>query len=315
MTATEQIFYPALGKSLEDVQKTLNGSILVVPTVSVANVPQLAIDLLIHSLGLTLVGRLSDKYLYPFAGPRDAPSLPTPTTPISSGISTAIEVYNSPKLNLTVIQLRAPPLPNCRRAFVRSTLAPFVSQFKFSETIVAGSSNAALSEAVPPPRFKLFHKKSGPSADLAGVDSLSSRLAGLSIGKDLAGEMASEAPLSPVELPESGFTLDALVEIAALQGPSISGQSTSTGKPTLAKVCAAVIYVYEGDNFYDAHEFADRLAAVCGLDVSAVKSALPQPPKKRHATGEEPPKWVEPLSWQGVYGKEIPIGLEEGLYS
>lgn len=125
--------------------------------------------------------------------------------------------------------------------------------------------------------------------------------------------MASEAPLSPVELPESGFTLDALVEIAALQGPSISGQSTSTGKPTLAKVCAAVIYVYEGDNFYDAHEFADRLAAVCGLDVSAVKSALPQPPKKRHATGEEPPNGSShypgkvsterksPLGWKKVF--------------
>lgn len=79
-------FMPVPGIAAEDISKDLNNSILVIPAVSAGNVPQLTSDLLIYSLGLKLVGRLSDQYLYPFAGPRDAPE-----GVATSGISTPVE--------------------------------------------------------------------------------------------------------------------------------------------------------------------------------------------------------------------------------
>lgn len=313
-TTNNQVFFPAGGKSLAQVHAQIKSSILLVPAVSVANVPQLAVDLLIHSLGLQLVGRLCDEFVYPFAGPRDVPSIPLSTnnSPESTGISTAIEVYNSPELNLTVIQLRSPTLPNCRRIFTQKTLAPFIDQFQFSETVVAGSSNAALSEVVPAPRFKLFHQTSGDAPAL--VDSLSERLSSLSIDNELGNSIVSDVPKSVSELPESGFTLEALAEISSLSIiPKDKSATTGSNSELLAKVCAAVLFVYEGDNFFDAHEFADRLGSILGLNVAQIKAQLPHPKDKKRVAAE--PKWIEPLSWQGVYGKEIPIGLEEGLYS
>lgn len=98
-------FIPVSGISASEIVKLLHDSILTVPTVSAGNVPQLTTDLLIYSLGLKLVGRLSEQYLYPFAGPRDAPEGVS-----TSGISTPVEgmyIYlmsNSLLLILTLFQ-------------------------------------------------------------------------------------------------------------------------------------------------------------------------------------------------------------------
>lgn len=176
---------------------------------------------------------------------------------------------------ITVVQVRSPTLPGFRRKFVKETLIPFITQFNFSETIALASSNAALRESVQSPRFILMHPPRG---------SLSERLSKMSLDTPLA-----EAPPSLSQLPESGIVLDLLQEISALP---------------VGKVCAPVLFVYEGDNFGDAHEFADRAASLLGLDSEAVKAKLP-------IKGQ----WLQPVSWQWVYGKSIPIGLEEGLYS
>jgi proteasome chaperone 2 len=44
---------------------------LIIPSVSCGNIPQLTVDLLIHSLDFSLVSRLDDSYLHPFASPVD----------------------------------------------------------------------------------------------------------------------------------------------------------------------------------------------------------------------------------------------------
>lgn len=176
---------------------------------------------------------------------------------------------------MTIVQVRSPTLPGFRRKFVSDTLIPFIKQFEFSETIALGSSNAALRESMQAPRFQLLHPPQ---------TTLSERLSKLSLDTPL-----SAAPLNLSHLPESGITLDLLEEISLLP---------------VGKVCAPVLFVYEGDNFGDAHEFADKVATVLGLDVKSSKANLP-------TKGQ----WTQPVSWQWVYGKSVPVGLEEGLYS
>lgn len=289
-------FYKVPDLSDQEVAALLNDSILIIPAVSAGNVPQLAADLLLHSLGLRLVGRLSDLYTYPFAGPRDS----SVNAPEASrvGISTTIEVFSGS--GLTIVQVRSPPLPGQRRRFVTETLLPFVSSFRFAETLAIASSNAALRESLHGSRYQLLTPRvistasSGAAGDGSGNDSsdldaaaaaLSSRLAKLSLALDTP---LAQAPASLEGLPESGIALDLLTAVASEGG----------------KICTPLIYVYEGDNFGDAHEFADHVAAVAGLDVAATKATLP-----------EPGRWTQPVSWQWVYGKSVPIGIEEGLYS
>lgn len=79
-------FSPVPELTVADIESTLKDSILIVPAVSAGNVPQLTADLLIYTLGLKLVGRLDDTYVYPFIGPRDGPEGSD-----LSGISTALE--------------------------------------------------------------------------------------------------------------------------------------------------------------------------------------------------------------------------------
>lgn len=63
-----------------------SGTILVIPVVSIANVPQLAVDLLIHSAGLARKTMLDHSLLYPFAGSREDVG-----APCSGGIATALD--------------------------------------------------------------------------------------------------------------------------------------------------------------------------------------------------------------------------------
>lgn len=57
---------------------------------------------------------------------------------------------------------------------------------------------------------------------------------------------------------------------------------------------ALVLFTYEGDNIGNAREMATLLAETLGLPAKSL---------------------VAPISWQRVYGKDIPIGVEQGLYT
>jgi hypothetical protein len=65
MTLEDRIFYPSPPGSPVPEFK---GSTLVLPSISIGNVPQLAVDLLVTTLTVPLVGYLTSPYLVPCAG-------------------------------------------------------------------------------------------------------------------------------------------------------------------------------------------------------------------------------------------------------
>ncbi|KAG8781359.1 hypothetical protein FRC16_002882 [Serendipita sp. 398] len=75
--------------------------ILILPSISKGNVPQLACDLLIASLNLHHVGYLDSKHLVPVVGGRERGE---------RGVSTPIEVFSSRELPITVVLQRSPVL-------------------------------------------------------------------------------------------------------------------------------------------------------------------------------------------------------------
>ena len=242
----------------------LTNSTLVIPAVSAGNIPQLTVDLLIHTYKAKFIGRLDDKYLYPFAGPRDEYE----NEQSGTRISTPLEIYyvETQDQRLTILQMRSPTLPGLKLRFVQETLIPFINQNEFSQIIMIGSSNAGLmmkqngSQSQKFSRIQLYS------------DSVENQLAGL--------KLASENNIRPIPdtLAESGIVKDVLKQC----------------KSPTCLCCGIVMFAYEGDNFSDAEELCDYVIGILTIE--------------KH-------EWIRPKSWKRVYGREVPVGLEQGLYS
>jgi len=68
MPLNDKLFYPSPPTSS---LPSFKSSTLILPSVSIGNVPQLAIDLIITTLKIPLVGYLTSPYLVPCAGTRE----------------------------------------------------------------------------------------------------------------------------------------------------------------------------------------------------------------------------------------------------
>lgn len=88
----------------------LKGSILVVPIVSTGNVSQLAIDLMVCTLGLERVGIVDCDYVVPVVGGREGGE---------GGITTPLELYGKAGLNVVFLQQRSPVMKTFKGDFVK----------------------------------------------------------------------------------------------------------------------------------------------------------------------------------------------------
>ncbi|CAG0897642.1 unnamed protein product [Darwinula stevensoni] len=93
------------------------GFTLVMPSVSVGNVGQLSMDLIIGSVVGEKVGCLYHEAILPFAGPHPFQLHSTPT------LSTSCEVYKDTGRKLLLLQIRSPILQHKRKEFVESLIS------------------------------------------------------------------------------------------------------------------------------------------------------------------------------------------------
>ncbi|KAK9333008.1 proteasome assembly chaperone 2 [Lipomyces starkeyi] len=255
-------------------------TILILPAVSSANVPQLAVDLLVHSFRIPFYALLDHGgLLYPFAGPREDPASLENDSAIrlpKSGIASSLEVYHNS--TVTCLIQRAPTLPASRSLFISKVLLPFIQQNKFSRILLLSSTDA--SRRSDPGGQKVIkislYDRSFQGISTPTILDLSRKIATLSV--DEASQPEYEEYALPSRLPGSGITLPFLKAAINHNLPALS----------------IILYAYEGDNFADAYYMAEL-----ALDALAIAS---------------PPAWTPPPSWEGVYGRKQRVGLEHGLY-
>ncbi|KAJ2841726.1 hypothetical protein IWW36_006160, partial [Coemansia brasiliensis] len=114
------------------------GSTLILPCVSIGNVPQLAVDLLINTLEATRIGIIHTSTLLPISSstsgfdhlPKEQRSVP-------------VEVYQTSDSKWTILQQRSPPLPKHQKKWARE-LVEFIKQGEFAKVVLLTSSDAAL---------------------------------------------------------------------------------------------------------------------------------------------------------------------------
>ncbi|XP_012691549.2 proteasome assembly chaperone 2 [Clupea harengus] len=110
---------------------------LLMPAVSVGNVGQLAVDLIISTLQLPKVGHFHTDSLIPMVG-----NNPYATSAENANdLSTNAEVYCSKDLKLAVLQIRTPIIQTRIRQF-RKNIVSWIKSSGFSKTVILSSSHA-----------------------------------------------------------------------------------------------------------------------------------------------------------------------------
>ena len=257
MMSGDEFFLPLPG-----LQIHWTGFTLVVPSVSVANVPQLAVDLLINALLLRneaqLVGRIRTPCFKPITGPNSYDIF-------SLHPSSSCEVYLSHVNKLVVLQIRTPPYPETS-ALVAQTLSDWIQGQKFGRTVVLSSS---FSQCLPDPDLEISGRtiKFMVTAVAAAVESeLEKTGTRRLIRPDAANSPTESVPTQSLRLPGSGFGLRLFREL----------EDRGRDAVLLVSFCS------EGDNRPEAESLIELLG-----------SAL---------LGIECKRWEAPVSWIEMFG-------------
>lgn len=209
----------------------ITGSTLIIPSISIGNIPQLSIDLLIHTLNFIKIGTLDDVYLYPFASPIDY------SKSSKKGISHSIEIFYNEELNLTLIQQRSPILPSYITSYVSEIIIPFIKFFTFKKIVILDSLDAGLFEHVNAGDIEIYNSESLLSKSLESL------------------KLNNEKLLDEQIDQHSNYVKYLLQELNLPRN-----ESSKNNELNDIDVNVLVSFVYEGDNFYDGEKLAFKLS-------------------------------------------------------
>ncbi|GAB2224837.1 hypothetical protein Drorol1_Dr00005614 [Drosera rotundifolia] len=267
-------------------------STLVLPALSIGNVAQLALDLLISSTGADRVGYLDDPHVLPCVGNDAYGPLPQGT------LALPLEVYDLVSSNLTFIQQRSPVVKGKMIQFAEN-LADFAVATGKTHVIVLSSLDFGRWKRVDMSSGLQIHYLSSSNANGMDVKCESigwkklqeynpaqrrwKYLSNIVEGNDLKEEVS----LFDDDLEEEDEDYYASLPFAALY---------SCFKSRGLKVTCLLCYCSEGDNMPDSFGLAE---AACKL--------LRLTPTSFHGNGDS--RWAIPLSWKSVYGPPPDMSL------
>lgn len=218
---------------------TVEGSLLILPSISVANVPQLSADLLLHTLSFVKVATLDDEYLHSFVAPVDY--VEDANARIPKGISYGLELHYCKARNLTLVQQRSPIIAGFHEDHVDKVVLPLLEQGGFLNVVLFHLLDAGLVENVPPGTLQVYTNE----------DQLSQSLDSLKI----SGPGYEPLTRSPeIDTPYMKYLMGKL--------------------DSIVKYTVLVAYAYEGDNFYDSLNMASKVAALLDLQIENWKTPV-----------------------------------------
>ncbi|KAF9537670.1 Proteasome assembly chaperone 2 [Mortierella hygrophila] len=297
--------------------RRFKGTTLILPSVSIGNVPQLTTDLLLSTLKLDRVGCIEDENVVPVLGPADRPqSESTSATASGTGagtgvvpgglLSLAVEVFQSKDGKWTLIQQRSPTVSH-RSHHYADNLVRFIQDSEFDQVVLLASADGA--------RRIDIQLRSGnpvryiPSPQLPGT--VLETLRGLGL-EELENIPATDREVERAR--ELHVQLAEQVQDIQLDEPSTTLSTTTSTQRTLEKVpripnggfarrlhslcqesgiaiLTVVAFAMEGDNAPDAIFLANVLNAI-------LRVHSPTEQQVRDGEGE----WKVPKSWDSLYG-------------
>ncbi|KAH9992664.1 PAC2 family-domain-containing protein [Russula vinacea] len=225
------------------VPLNLHGKTLIVPVVSTANIAQLAVDLLIASLSLRVIGVFDSRNLVPVVGGREDEA---------EGISTPLELFGSDECDIVIIQQRSPVLVPRKQEFI-DALLHFLQESRLSATLFLSGvdmSNRTDAQMITPTYF--IRPPNSPSWDNSPLSSI------------------SQLPIPEYSSPVTQYPRASQDEgpIPFIPGGGLTRRILSNIPESWRIPTAALLqFVLEGDNSSDASLMAAVVAKVLSLEV------------------------------------------------
>ncbi|XP_047967770.1 proteasome assembly chaperone 2 [Salvia hispanica] len=268
---------------LEDgKQLSPKSSTLILPALSIGNVGQLAVDLLISSLKAEKVACLDDPNVLPCVG-NDAYS-PSPL----GKLALSLEAYEASSSELTLVQQRSPVVKGMMMAYAKN-IANFAA--------ANGKKHIVLLSSLDFGRWRNIDMSSGlqiyylSSSNLDGTDAECESLGWKKLQDyDPAVRMWKylDTLAQEVSVPDEDSPFEELGDEDYY--PSLPFAALfSCFKAKGLKVTCLFCYCSEGDNIPEAFSMAEAAGKLVGLNDFLGKD---------NGAG----KWITPFSWQSVYG-------------
>lgn len=273
---------------------------LVIPLVSTGNVPQLTVDLLLHSLSseFNFVKSVDSTHLHPFVGPLDyvldqpGPVLFSKTAP-GKTYSTALELFYNESKRVYVLQQRTPVIRGYLNNYVKDIVIPLVEEYKIEEVVILDSFGALDQDVVEATTLSARTSSNFISDGNCEVGSVADIVRNFQQSLNLSQRSISSLPCSLFTFSPQGIQQ----EISTKQQVfNFAYHLLNASLSSLKHIRYCSAFVHEGDNSEDAHLLCDHLPHV--ID-SLGKLPVHTPP----------------VSWKGVYGsRPIPSSFDEGIY-
>lgn len=262
------------GKQLHDECSTL-----VLPALSIGNVGQLAVDLLVSSMRAARIGYLDDPFILPCIGNNAYEPLPI------GELALPLEVYESTSNALTLVQQRSPVIKGKMVEYAKN-LADFIATCGKKHVVLLSSLDFGRWQQIDMSSGSQIHYLSSTNHD--GSDDNCEQM-GWRRMQEYDPEQSRWKYLSTLTeaktTQEDGLPFDDELEEGDYL-PSLPFASLFTFlKAKGVKVTCLLCYCSEGDNIPDAFNLAEATSKLLGL-----------------STGGEGIKWVVPFSWKSVYG-------------
>ncbi|KAF9274710.1 Proteasome assembly chaperone 2 [Mortierella alpina] len=303
------------------------GTTLILPAVSIGNVPQLTTDLFLSTLKLDRVGCIEDENVIAVVGPADRPhQTPSPSRTAAAtgavaesgadGLSLAVEVFQTKDGKWTLVQQRSPTVPH-RSHFYADNLVQFIRDSEFDQVVLLASADGARKIDAQLRSSTPIRYISSPLLSKSLIDTLTG------LGLDPLERVATtederkEALIRRKEhyitqdQPSSGASTAALAErvedisldaeqeeqqavlekIPRIPNGGIARRLHSLCQEQGIAILTVVLFAMEGDNAPDAVFLANVVNAILKVHI---------PTQEQLAQGEG--EWKFPKSWDSLYG-------------
>lgn len=244
---------------------------LIMPAISVGNVGQLAVDLIVSTLNMCRVGYIHTDCLIPMAGNNPYATF-TPEN--ANDLSTNAEVYSSPELRLAVLQIRTPIIQTKSKKFCK-LMVSWIKASSFSRTVVLSSSHAYQRDDQQLLGTPLRYLQTPSMQKVTGDRLKEMEWREMETVSTFPGVTDSERRLY---IPGGGATKRLFTDSCAEDIP----------------LAVVLIFCSEGDNIPDAFTLLNHLNTWLHLV---------DPPAQTQ------PRWRIPASWRLLFGSGIPPAL------
>lgn len=297
--------------------RRFKGTTLILPSVSIGNVPQLTTDLLLSTLKLDRVGCIEDENVVPVLGPADqAHSKPTPATTAGTGtgagvseglLSLAVEVFQSKDGKWTLIQQRSPTVSH-RSHHYADNLVRFIQDSEFDQVVLLASADGARRidiqlrsgnpvRYIPSPQLPGTLLETLRGLGLEALENIPATDREVERARELHAQLAEQ--VQDIQLDEPSTTLSStatssqrtLEKVPRIPNGGFARRLHSLCQESGIAILTVVAFAMEGDNAPDAIFLANVLNAI-------LKVHNPTEQQVRDGEGE----WKVPRSWDSLYG-------------